>query len=231
MLEDAAVLAKFGGLVRLFPLANLVFFPEVVQGLHIFEPRYRQMVSDAVAGDQLIALVLVKEGPDQAFLDQPEIETVACLGRVTQYERLPGDKFNLRLKGLSRLQISEEVPTDKLYRMARAELTPDVIPADLQLLGDLRRRLSEAVLPRFEPTGPAFQHLAELFASDTPLGPLTDMLSFALPLESDLKQLLLGEPHVHARAELLTQALQLSAPPNGGPGGGKRKFPPDFSPN
>jgi len=228
MSDDAAYLANFDGVTRLFPLAGLVFFPSVVQGLHIFEPRYRQMFEDAIADDQLVTIVLLKDGVDQPYLDEPEIEATACLGRITHYERLSDGKLNLRLKGISRLRLTEEVPTDKLYRLARAEPLPDVVPADFQLLTGLRKRLAEAVLPRFEPSGPAFQHLTELFAGDTPLGSLSDMLTFALPLETDLKQLLLSEAHVHARAELLTQALLLTAPT---PSAGKRKFPPDFSSN
>ena len=233
MSDDAAYLANFSGVTRLFPLPGLVFFPTVVQGLHIFEQRYRQMFEDAIADDQLVTLVLLKEGTDQPYLDDPEIETTACLGRITHYERLDDGKLNLRLKGISRVRLTEEVPTDKLYRLARAEPLPDVVPADFQLLLGLRTRLAEAVLPRFEPTGPAFHHLTELFAGDTPLGSLSDMLTFALPLETDLKQLLLSEPHVHARAELLTQALLLTTPAAAGAanGNGKRKFPPDFSPN
>jgi Lon protease-like protein len=225
MSDDAACLANFDGVTRLFPLPGVVFFPAVVQGLHIFEPRYRAMVEDAIAGDRLITLVRQKDGPDQPYLDRPEIEEAACLGRVTHFERLDDGKFNLRLKGIARLRLAEEIPTDKPYRVARAEPVADVTPDDFQLLLALRKGLAEAVLPRFEPGGPAFAHLTELFAGDTPLGALSDMLGFALPIDTDLKQMLLAEPHVHARAELLTQALRMTAPPP------PRKFPPDFSDN
>jgi uncharacterized protein len=230
MSDDAKVLSEFRGAVRLFPLPEMVFFPHVLQGLHIFEPRYRQMTADALADDGLITLVMLKSGAEQAYLDEPEMESIACLGRITQHERLPDGKYNLRLKGLCRVRLTEEIRTDKLYRSALAELIPDMVPSDVPLLSSLRRRLAEAVLPRFEPTGPAFQHLVGMFAGETPLGPLVDMLAFALPLEAQLKQMLLEEPHVNARVEILTAALDVPVPeamfqqP-------KRKFPPDFSIN
>lgn len=225
MSDDQTTLAGFAGVARLFPLPNLVFFPFVVQGLHIFEPRYRQMTADALAGDKLIAIVLLRPGWEDDYDNQPAIEPVACLGRITHHEHLPDGRYNLRLRGLARLRLAEEVPTGKLYRTARAEVMPDLTPKDLGRLGELRRGLADAVLPRFEDGGPARQHLSELFASDTPLGPLCDMLAYALPIAAELKQQLLAEPKIDVRSEILAHALRISPPdPN-------RKFPPEFSAN
>ena len=234
MTDDQAALAKFDGVARLFPLPNLVFFPQVVQALHVFEPRYRQMLADAIATDQLIALVALKEDWEDTYDGLPEVEEVACLGRITQYEVLPDGRYNLRLRGLVRLRLEDEVPSGKLYRQFRAEAVPDILSDDLKHLTRLRRQLAEVVLPRFEAEGPAHQHLSELFAGDMPLGVLCDMLSYALPLEQDLKQALLAEPHVPLRAELLRAALAQQPLPPGGSYDGeapRRKFPPDFSVN
>lgn len=237
MTDDQAALARFPGVARLFPLPNLVFFPQVVQALHVFEPRYRQMTADALAGDQLIALVALRDDWEQTYDDQPEVEPVGCLGRITHHELLPDGRYNLRLRGVARVRLVEELPTDKLYRVARAEPLPDVIPAELKQLTALRRKLADAVLPRFEPSGPAHRHLAELFTGEMPLGVLCDMLAYALPLEQELKQTLLGEPHVSLRADLLMHALHLSAndadaaPLDAGAADAARRFPPDFSKN
>lgn len=251
MTDDQAALSRFPGVARLFPLPQLVFFPQVVQGLHIYEPRYRRLTADALAGDQLIALVSLREefGPEE---DVPPIENVACLGRVTHHELMPDGRYNLRLRGVARLRLGEELDTDKPYRVARAEVVPDIVPADLKRLTALRRQLRDAVLPRFEPSGAAHRHLRELFRGDMPLGVLCDMLAYALPLDHELKTTLLGEPHVQLRADLLAQALQLAGggdeaeeleelAPDQSPtswvaakdadGFAGRKFPPDFSPN
>src|SRR3954464_5450973 len=102
MNED--VQRDFSGTARLFPLPNLVLFPHVVQGLHVFEPRYRQMTADALAGDGLIALVQLKDGEDETA-GRPAIESVACLGRIVWHEELPDGRYNLRLQGLRRARV------------------------------------------------------------------------------------------------------------------------------
>ncbi len=226
MTDDLQALANFDGTARLFPLPNLVLFPHVVQALHIFEPRYRQLLTDSLAADGTFAMVLLRPGPEgEDDEDRPEIEPVACLGRVGWHERLADGRFNLKLRGLARLRLVEELPTDRPYRLARAELMPDVVPADLHRLAEIRRGLADAVLPRFAADGAAHQQLKELFAGDTPLGQVCDVLSYALPLPLEMKQALLAEPHVNLRAEILAQALQVSA------ARADRKFPPDFSAN
>ncbi len=225
MTDDQRALAKFSGLARLFPLPNLVLFPHVVQGLHVFEPRYRQMMTDALADDRLIAPILLQPGWEEEYEETPAIEAVACLGQIAWHESLPDGRFNLRLRGLSRIRIVEEVQTDKLYRVARAELVPDVVPADMGRVKALRRGLEESVMPRFAGEGPAQQQLLDLFHGELALGEICDILAYALPLPLEIKQSLLGEPHVDLRAEVMIQALEVSAARS------DRKFPPDFSDN
>jgi Lon protease-like protein len=225
MSEDQAVLSGFNGLARLFPLPNLVLFPHVVQGLHVFEPRYRQLMADTLAADQTMSIVLLRPGWEDEYDEKPAVEPVACLGRVVWHEKLPDGRYNLRLRGLARIRLVEEVPSDRLYRVARAELLSDVSPADHHRLVELRRALAEAVLPRFAADGPARQQLQELFDGDMPLGHVCDVLAYALPLPLEMKQALLAEPHADLRAEVITQALQVSA------ARADRKFPPEFSAN
>ena len=225
MTDDQAAIRGFGGVARLFPLPNLVLFPQVVQGLHVFEPRYRQLTADALAGDRLITLVLLSPGWEADYDGRPAVEAFGCLGRITHHVALPDGRSNLRLRGLARLRLLNEEPAHKLYRTARAKVVPDVVPEDLPRLLDLRRGLAEAVLGRFEPTGPAHRQLGELFAGEMPLGALCDMLAYALPIELGLKQRLLEEPRVDRRAEVLAHALRRDE------SSGDRQFPPEFSPN
>ena len=208
MTDDQAALAGFTGAARLFPLPNLVLFPNVVQGLHIFEPRYRQLTADALATDGLLALVLLKPGWEDTYDARPAVEGVACLGRVTHSELLPDGRYNLRVRGISRVRLLSEPPTDKLYRVAQAEPVADVAPADLGALAALRRRLAEAVLPRFEPAGTAHDQLRQLFDGEMPLGQLCDVLAYALPVPVELKQQLLDEPAVATRVEVLANAVR-----------------------
>src|SRR5687768_1522218 len=141
MSEDA--LRDFSGVARLFPLPNLVLFPQVVQGLHVFEPRYRQLAADVIASDQLITLVLLKPGWEENYDGRPDIASFGCLGRITRHELLPDGRSNLLLRGLARVRLLDEQPAHKLYRTARAEVVPDVLPEDLPRLRDLRRELAD----------------------------------------------------------------------------------------
>ena len=225
MTDDLAALAGFDGTVRLFPLPNLVLFPHVVQGLHVFEPRYRQLMADTLLADQTFALALLQPGWEDDYDGRPPIEPVACLGRIGWHEELVDGRYNLRLRGLSRVRLVEEVPTDRLYRVARAELVPDVAPADIARLKRLRKALAEAVLPHFAADAPARRQVEDLFGGDLPLGHVCDILAYGLPLPLEFKQGLLAEPHVDLRAERMTDALKVSAARS------TRRFPPDFSSN
>lgn len=215
----------FNGIVRLFPLPNLVTFPGVVQGLHIFEPRYRQMTADALESDSLIAMVLLQPGWEEQYDEKPPIEAVACLGRITTSEKLADGRYNLRLRGLTRVRIVEELPTDRPYRMARVEPLLETAPTEMEELKKLRQELASAVLPRFEEDGPARHQIQELFDGEMSLGQVCDILSYALPLPLELKQALLAEPDAARRAATVTDALRNSA------ARAAREFPPKFSPN
>ena len=150
MTDEATILENFDGIARLFPLPNLVMFPGVVQGLHVFESRYRQMTAEALASDSLIALVMLKPGWEDDYEERPPIEAVACLGHIGWHEQLPDGRYNLRLRGLARVRIIEELPGELPYRTARVEVISDTGPTDPTELKRLRHELAETVLPRFE---------------------------------------------------------------------------------
>jgi Lon protease-like protein len=209
-----------GGLIRLFPLPNLVLFPGAVQPLHIFEPRYRQMTADALAGDRLIALVLPKPGWEKEYAERPAIHSVACVGRIAGEQRLADGRFNLLLQGTRRAQIVDEVATGKLYRSARVEVLEDVPCADVGQEADLRGLLREQAPEWFHGQSELRDQFLELIAGELALGMLADLIAFALPLDAEFKQMLLEELDVRKRVDLLLR--QLSRP---------RTFPPDFSAN
>jgi Lon protease-like protein len=228
MNEDAAALEDFGGTARLFPLPNLVFFPHSLQPLHVFEPRYRQMTADALAADKLIALVLLQPGWEKSYEQRPPVHRVACLGRIVADQMLPDGRYNLLLRGLSRVRIEEEITVPKLYRAARVELLPDRHAVPLESVMALRERLAKHILPRFKGTAIAKQ-LHDLFHSELSLGALCDVLAFALPIPVELKQGLLEEPDEDVRANQLLEGFETFVPK--AVAAGDRKFPPDFSSN
>jgi uncharacterized protein len=218
MNEDQSALGRFAGSARLFPLPNLVLFPHVAQPLHVFEPRYRRLTADTLAGDRLMAVVLLQPGWEGDYEGRPPVYPVACLGHVIADKKLPDGRYHLLLRGLARIRLTEELADGKPYRTSRAEVLAEA-PAPPAEAKGLRRQLAEAVLPRL-PSGPAGDQLRELIGGELPLGPLCDVLGFALPLALERKQGLLAEPDVAARARALLELLTA-----------ERRFPPEFSAN
>ena len=87
----------FDGEVRLFPLSNLVMFPNNLLPLHIFESRYREMLEDAVQADQLITMATLVPGFEHDYYSRPPIAPVVCIGRVTAHEKTEQGTYNLML--------------------------------------------------------------------------------------------------------------------------------------
>ena len=88
--------------MRLFPLPNLVLYPHVMQPLHIFEDRYREMLEDALAGDQLIAMAVLEPGWEDDYESRPPVAQYACLGKVVAHHRLKDGRYNVLLMGVQR---------------------------------------------------------------------------------------------------------------------------------
>src|SRR5688572_12253917 len=107
-------------LLPIFPLPNVVLFPNVFLPLHIFEARYREMVADALASDRLIGMTLLRPGWERDYEGRPPVYAIGCSGVITHVERLPDGRYNLVLRGLERFRIVEE-DSAKAYRRAAIE--------------------------------------------------------------------------------------------------------------
>jgi Lon protease-like protein len=228
MNEDLSSLENFGGTARLFPLPNLVLFPHVMQPLHIFEPRYRQMTTDALAGDRLIALALLQPGWEADYEGRPALFPVACLGKVVAEQRLADGRFNILLRGLTRIRLGAEIDLDKLYRTARVEILADADAPEGEAEHKLRRQMSKLVPTWFPSQGAVLDQFHKLLQSALPLGALCDIIAFALPLDLEVKQELLEEVDVGRRLRRLLRHLKKNQPPAVA---ADRKFPPEFSDN
>lgn len=109
--------------IPLFPLPNVVFFPKTYLPLHIFEPRYREMLADAESAGQCIGMVLLKDGWERDYYGNPPIFEVGCVGRLVGVEQLPDGRSNILLQGLSRFEVREQY-FEESYRQARIALKP-----------------------------------------------------------------------------------------------------------
>lgn len=218
---------EFSGRAPLFPLPNLVLFPHVMQPLFIFEPRYKQMVADVLAGDKFVAMALIKPGGDPA--GRPPCFPIVCLGRITFEQALDEGKFNLILQGICRARILQEVTTDKPYRLADLDLLPEMMPdgKDFEISGphdlvrrkELHRRLKQAI-PQEEQQA----ELNRLLSADVPLGVLCDILAFTSGISPISAQELLSETNVSARCDRLLSLLGTFAEI------GRKETPTDYPP-
>jgi len=222
---------EFSGIARLFPLPNLVMFPHVLQPLQIFEPRYCEMLHDALDTDRLLATALLEPGWEPDYEGRPAIARVVCLGRIISHRELEHDRHNLLLMGLRRAVVIDELPALRRYREAEVELMEDEYPASAAAdRGTLRRRLLACFQQIVPKTSDAQEQIERLLGSDAPLGMLTDIVSYTLNLKMAWKQDLLAETNVDRRATALLE--HLSAVLVGAvPAGGEAGFPPDFSAN
>ena len=138
--------------IPIFPLPTVVLFPNVFLPLHIFEPRYRQMVTESLAGDRIIGMTLLRSAAE-AEEAQPPVYSVGCSGVITHVERLADGRFNLILRGVEKFQIlgEEEPVPGQLYRKAHVASVDDTV-------GDRDREpLAAERAPARDPPGPALR--------------------------------------------------------------------------
>jgi len=203
-----AGLIDYSQLIPVFPLPNVVLFPKAVVPLHVFEPRYRSMVADALRADKLIALALLGDGfePTYHTLEAP-IHPIVCVGAVMKSEELCGGRYNLLLRGIDRAEVRHE-DHEKCYR--RAALTPiaPIEPAPevgCELLSAIRELVFSKSLSSLAQSA---NWRAIFECSNLGLSEIVDLLAFSLVGSSCVKQRFLSEPCVHNRACQLIKMLQ-----------------------
>jgi uncharacterized protein len=206
-------------LLPLFPLPNVVLFPNVFLPLHIFEPRYREMVADAIASDRMIGMALLRPGWERDYEGRPPVYRVGCSGVITHFEKLPDGRYNMVLRGLDRFQILEE-DHDRSYRRAVIEPLAErpLAADDRAVIRRQRSRLELLLSPAAEkalelgetPAGAGAARATDsampaAMSDEDTVNALAQYLDFE-PLE---KQALLEQPSLRARAESLVELLEM----------------------
>jgi uncharacterized protein len=203
-LKEATNLQNFSGIIPLFPLATVVFFPSTLLPLHVFEPRYRQMVSDILNAERIIGMVLLKPGWEKDYHGNPEIYSVACMGKMLSAEPLEDGRYNIVLYGLKRVEILETVKDDP-YRLARVKLLEDVHGMNEEVY---RERIIELVSRWNGMLGK--EHESHRINVDTrlPLENLTDVFASLNVSNVFEKQELLEEVSIAKRAEKVLSHIE-----------------------
>jgi len=188
-------------IIPVFPLPNVVLFPEVMLPLHIFEPRYRQMVRDAKENTPpLIGMALLRGNWQEQYEGRPEIFLICCVGEMVRLEPLPDGRFNILLKGLRECRITEEL-SGKMYREAVVEWRPSVKGV---LPQDLRQELNRLLNTYLQKNESAQKFLAGPTVED---GFFVNFFSFHLDFLPIEKQSLLETTTIPERAVLLRDLL------------------------
>ncbi len=195
---------SFDGEARLFPLPDLVMFPSTLLPLHIFESRYREMLEDAMRGDQLIAMATLIPGFEDEYYTRAPVAPVVCIGRVTDYEKTASGTYNLMLIGLKRAEIESEIEPVRSFRRARVKLIEDpASPAN-----DVTQRIGLQLADRLREALPAAEGVIERFMDgEISLASLSDVAAFHLPLPTEVKLELLAEANALVRTERLLEQL------------------------
>ena len=194
--------------IPIFPLPTVVLFPNVFLPLHIFEPRYRQMVTEALSGDRVIGMTLLKSAAE-ADESRPSVYDIGCSGVITHVERLADGRFNLILRGVEKFRIlGEDDPVPgQLYRMAHvAGVDETVQDGERDALAVERKRLETRLAPLFE------RARAESFLPQTmPDADLVNALAQYLEFEPVERQALLEQSGPLARCRAMMELLDVKA--------------------
>jgi hypothetical protein len=197
----------FPSSLPIFPLPTVVLFPNVFLPLHIFEPRYRQMIADALAGDRIIGMVLLKPGFEDDYEGRPPIYGTGCSGLITHVERMEDGRFNLILRGLEKFIVhGEEDPTEGTqYRRALVTTVDETVQGrERDALKSERHKLEALLTPLFDV---AENRLPQNMPDEDLVNALAQYMEFD-PLE---KLALLERDGPLARCRAMVELLEMKA--------------------
>lgn len=235
MSDETAIQVNFGRPMPIFPLDQVTLLPQQVLPLHIFEPRYRQMVTDALDGSGQIAMA-VFEGRDwkQQYHGRPPIRPAVCIGHIAQHEKLADGRYNIILRGVCRARVIRELaPRDaRLYREAMLEpigLEQDETPTLKALRVSIEHDLDAGPLSRLTDGATLLEYVRD---DDIPTAALIELISFTLVKDREKRYRLLEEGDADARAEMvrreiaeIDRMIRLALPQTGG------EYPRGYTPN
>jgi len=192
--------------IPVFPLDGALLLPGGQLPLNIFEPRYLNMIDDAMAGDRLIGMVQTRGGEREL----PPLAPIGCVGRITSFAETSDGRYLITLTGLCRFEVGDELPVRTPYRQVRARF--DRYEDDLNLDGPApvldRPRLLAALSRYLDHRGLGIEWET---AESAPLEALINSLSMGLPFDPAEKQALLEAATLEDRAKALTALLEIDA--------------------
>jgi Lon protease-like protein len=188
----------------MFPLPDITLFPHTLMPLHIFEARYRALVTDVLARDRRLCIAQLEPGYEATYAGKPAVRPVAGTGEIVKWERLPTGRYNIVVKGEARVRIQGEQPSDTLYRVAVGCRLHDVAPAgDVTAARErLRTRCRRLLVLLKRPPD-----LLDSMLGDEQPGVVTDRVAAAVIPEAAMRQRLMETLDVGRRFALIGDAL------------------------
>jgi Lon protease-like protein len=195
--------------VPVFPLPDVVFFPDTLLPLHVFEPRYRQLVADCLAGDGRLVVAMLRPGWEKDYQGRPPVFPVAGLGEIIHVETLADGRYNILLDGRMRVRIEAEAPGERAYRVARVRPLADALPAGgVRALDERLRTLRAAHAKLLEALGQSHADVVgRLTVAGAGPGAVIDRISSATVPDAAVRQRLLEALDLGERVDLATTAL------------------------
>jgi hypothetical protein len=195
--------------IPVFPLAGALLFPRAQLPLHIFEPRYRAMVRDSLAGDRLIGMIQPRGSGEPA-----DLFDIGCLGRIASVEELDDGRFNIVLEGLGRFRVLREASVETLYRQVDAERGGFGDSEEPEPLGLAQRAELEREARRYaDALGYSVDWEAVTRLDDEML---VNAIAQVAPFDVASKQALLEAPDIAERCDLVVQFMQFQQMVPGG---------------
>lgn len=195
--------------IPVFPLAGALLFPGAQLPLHIFEPRYRAMVRDALASDGLIGMIQPRDREEP-----PHLFEIGCIGRIAGSEELDDGCFNIVLEGISRFRIAREAEVETPYRQVDADRSGFDEPDEAEPLGLAQRAELEREARRYADALGYSVDWNAIHRLDDEM--LVNGIAQIAPLDVGSKQALLEASDIDARCELLVQFMQFQRMVPGG---------------
>ena len=174
----------------IFPLPNAVLLPGGLLPLHVFEPRYRELTRDCLAGHHFMGVARLRPGYETAYYGRPPVYERFGVGRIICSEELPDGRFALLLRGVARVEMARELTTERSYRMVEARMLPDAQTDHSEVTDHHRRliQLCDRLAEIIDQGGPQLRDLVRAF--DDP-GACADAIAAALVMDADARQELL----------------------------------------
>ena len=192
--------------IAVFPLSNFIIFPKTTVPLNIFEPRYIQMIDDAMKGNRIIGIIQPKKTGD---LKKPNLYNVGCAGKITSFNETEDGRYLIVLNGICRFKIISEEKNDKLYRICNisfAEYLDDLNKKNEEIKSNDLKFIFDELKSFFKKQGYLI-NLEEMKKNN--LNQTINALSMASPFSLEEKQILLETKNLEIRKEKLEEILKI----------------------